>query len=298
MITVDNLTKRYGGITAVDGVSFDARPGTVTGFLGPNGAGKSTTLRILTGLAAPTSGTATIDGRPFAALPNPGRQVGVLLDAGAQHTGRTGHEVLTLAAILMGIDRSRVATMLDLVGLSVRDGQRRLGQYSLGMRQRLGIAHALLGDPHVLVLDEPANGLDPAGIRWMRDLLAGFADDGGTVLLSSHLLPEVERVADELVVIGRGRIVARGTTRSLLAGEGTTVRAADPQALTAMLDAEGIAWAPAEDGAVTAEAAAERIGAAAISHRVVLAELHAGAGGLEKLFLDLTSKDVPQEVAA
>lgn len=298
MITVDNLTKRYGGITAVDGVTFDARPGTVTGFLGPNGAGKSTTLRILTGLAAPTSGTATIDGRPFMALPNPGRQVGVLLDAGAQHAGRTGHEVLTLAAILMGIDRSRVATMLDLVGLSTHDGQRRLGQYSLGMRQRLGIAHALLGDPHVLVLDEPANGLDPAGIRWMRDLLAGFADDGGTVLLSSHLLPEVERVADELVVIGRGKIVAQGTTRSLLAGEGTTVRATDTHALGAMLDAEGIAWAPAEDGALTAEAAAERIGAAAISHRVVLTELHAGAGGLEKLFLDLTSKDAPQEVAA
>ena len=211
MITVDSLTRRYDGITAVEDVSFTALPGRVTGFLGPNGAGKSTTMRVLVGLTAPTSGAATVNGARFAELPNPGLEVGVLLDASAQHAGRTGREVLTLASDTMGLPRSRVDEIIGLVGLTSDEAGRRVRTYSLGMRQRLGIATALLGDPEVLVLDEPANGLDPAGIRWMRDLLRGFADRGGTVLLSSHLLHEIEVVADDLVVIGKGRIVAAGT---------------------------------------------------------------------------------------
>ncbi|MDO5697198.1 MAG: ATP-binding cassette domain-containing protein [Dermatophilus congolensis] len=210
MITATNLTKRYGSVTVVDDVTFTARAGRITGFLGANGAGKSTTLKMLTGMTPITSGTATVLGQPYASLTNPGRQVGVLLDAAAQHSGRTGRESLTLAAILMGVPKSRVAEVLDLVHLDTRAARKRVGAYSLGMRQRLGIAAALLGDPQVLVLDEPANGLDPAGIRWMRTLLRDFADGGGTVLLSSHLLHEVQLVADDVVVIDSGRIVATG----------------------------------------------------------------------------------------
>ena len=210
MILVDQLTKRYGRYTAVDSISFSVRPGTVTGFLGPNGAGKSTTMRVMVGLTVPTSGTATINGEQFADLPNPGLEVGVLLDASAQHAGRTGREILTIAADTMGLPRRRVDEMLELVSLTPSEAKRRVRNYSLGMRQRLGIGTALLGDPRVLILDEPANGLDPAGIRWMRDLLTGFASQGGTVLLSSHLLHEIEVIADDLVVIGNGKIVATG----------------------------------------------------------------------------------------
>lgn len=216
MITANHLTRRYGDFTAVDDVTFEAKPGLVTGFLGPNGAGKSTTMRMLCGLTPATSGTAHVLGVPFRELTNPGRRVGVLLDASAQHAGRTGREALTLSAMLMGIGRRRVGEVLDLVALTAKEADRRVKGYSLGMRQRLGIANALLGEPEVLLLDEPANGLDPAGIRWMRDLLGDFARSGGTVLLSSHLLHEVERVADEIVVIGNGRIVAQGSTELLL----------------------------------------------------------------------------------
>src|SRR5690606_38110048 len=237
MITIDSLTKRYGDVTAVDAVSFTAAPGRVTGFLGPNGAGKSTTMRIVTGLTPATAGTARVLGRDFADLPNPGREVGVLLDASAQHAGRTGREILRIAARTMGLPASRVAAMLDLVSLTSKEADRRVRDYSLGMRQRLGIASALIGDPEVLILDEPANGLDPAGIRWMRDLLRDFADAGGTVLLSSHLLHEIEVIADDIVVIGNGRIVAQGTKEDLLAAAGTLVRADDPAALTAALRA-------------------------------------------------------------
>lgn len=221
MITVESLTKAYGSVIAVDDVSFTARTGRVTGFLGPNGAGKSTTMRIAVGLASPTFGSVTIDRRRFAELPNPGVEVGVLLDASAQHAGRTGREILTLAQRTMGLPRERVARMIERVGLTSGEADRRVRDYSLGMRQRLGIAAALLGDPRVLILDEPANGLDPAGIRWMRDLLRGFADGGGTVLLSSHLLAEVERVADDLVVIGHGSIVAAGSLRDLMRDAGS-----------------------------------------------------------------------------
>src|SRR3712207_4497441 len=229
MITVESLTQRYAGFTAVDNVSFTALPGRVTGFLGPNGAGKSTTMRVMVGLTVPTSGSATINGERFADLPNPGLEVGVLLDASAQHAGRTGREMLAVAAATMGLPGSRVDEMLELVSLTPTEARRRVGSYSLGMRQRLGIATALLGDPQVLILDEPANGLDPAGIRWMRGLLRDFADRGGTVLLSSHLLHEIEVIADDLVVIGNGRIVAQGAKSDLLESAGTHVRTRHPE---------------------------------------------------------------------
>ncbi|WP_419998281.1 ABC transporter ATP-binding protein [Streptomyces boninensis] len=219
-IDVSGLTKRYGDHTAVDGISFGVRPGVITGFLGPNGAGKSTTMRMMVGLTPPTSGRCTVLGRGYRGLPNPGLHVGVLLDASAQHSGRTGREILTLSTMLMGLEAGRVDEVLDLVGLTPAESRRRTGNYSLGMRQRLGVGHALLGDPQVLILDEPANGLDPAGIHWMRGLLREFADRGGSILLSSHLLREVEVIADELVVIGRGKIVAQGPKKDLLAAAG------------------------------------------------------------------------------
>jgi len=219
-IEVAELTKSYGPHRAVEAVSFRVPAGTVTGFLGPNGAGKSTTLRMLVGLTRPTSGRATVLGVPFAALANPGRRVGVLLDASAQHNGRTGREVLVLGAMLMGLPGECADEAIERVGLTAAEAGRRVGTYSLGMRQRLGIAHALLGDPQVLILDEPANGLDPAGIAWMRGLLREFAEGGGAVLLSSHLLHEVEVVADEFVVIGRGRVLGSGSKAELLAAKG------------------------------------------------------------------------------
>lgn len=218
MIDVQHLTKRYGGRLAVDDLSFSCEPGTVTGFLGPNGAGKSTTLRLLCGLGTPTSGNALIDGRPYRELRDPGRSVGVLLDASAQHGGRTGREVLSLSARLLRIHADRVDELLDEVGLADAGGKR-IRSYSLGMRQRLGIAHALLGNPRILLLDEPANGLDPEGIWWMRQLLRSHADRGGTVLLSSHLLAEVDRSADRLVIVSRGRVVAQGTREELGASD-------------------------------------------------------------------------------
>ncbi|WP_346536222.1 ATP-binding cassette domain-containing protein [Micromonospora sp. DPT] len=290
MITVEHLTKRYGPHAVVHDVSFRCEPGTVTGFLGPNGAGKSTTMRMICGLTPPTSGAATVAGRPYRQLPNPGREVGVLLDASAQHAGRTGREALTLAARTMGVDRRQVAAKLDLVGLNPAAAKRRVGAYSLGMRQRLGLALALLGDPRVLVLDEPANGLDPEGIFWMRGLLRDFADRGGTVLLSSHLLREVEAVADRLVVIGAGRVVAQGAKDDLLAGTGTLVRARDPRALRLTLDRAGLPADANTDGGLLVRAEAEAVGQAAADAGLVLTELRpAGSGGLEQLFLTLTA---------
>ena len=299
MITVDRLTKRYGPFTAVDDVSFEVKPGQVTGFLGPNGAGKSTAMRIMAGLTPATSGTATVLGRAYGHLPNPGRHVGVLLDASAQHAGRTGREVLTLGAIMMGVDRKRVDGMLDLVGLTDKESGRRVRNYSLGMRQRLGIAHALLGDPEVLILDEPANGLDPAGIRWMRDLLRGYANQGGTVLLSSHLLNEIERVADEIIVIGHGRIVAQGTKQELLSGAGTFVRSTDDQALALALAAEDVAVSRAATGGLQVDAEPMTVGQVAAASSIVLVELRAGGSrGLEEMFLELTAETAREEVAA
>jgi ABC-2 type transport system ATP-binding protein len=302
MITVENVTKRYRGLTAVNDVTFNAEPGNVTGFLGPNGAGKSTTMRVIVGLTPPTTGTAHVLGRPFTELPNTGLEVGVLLDASAQHAGRTGREVLAVAAKTMGLPRGRVAEMVALVGLTEEEASRRVRDYSLGMRQRLGIAHALLGDPEVLILDEPANGLDPAGIRWMRDLLRGYADRGATVLLSSHLLHEIEVVADNLVVIGNGRIVADGPKKDLLAGAGTHVRTRHGVQLTTALAAAGIAYTVTDAGStphasdsppcqtVLVEADAEITGRVAHEADIPLIELrNADGAGLEEMFLALTA---------
>jgi ABC-2 type transport system ATP-binding protein len=296
MITVESVSKRYGRDLAVDQVSFECRPGRVTGFLGPNGAGKSTTMRIMVGLTPASSGQALIGGRRYVDLPNPGRHVGVLLDASAQHAGRTGREVLRLGAQTMGLPRSRVDELLELVSLTEREAGRRVGDYSLGMRQRLGIAHALLADPAVLILDEPANGLDPAGIHWMRGLLRERAERGATVLLSSHLLHEVERIADELILIGHGRIVAQGTKDDLLRTGGSLVRAVEPQALLEALRQHGITCT-ATDGALRVDAEPMRVGQIVAAERIALVELRAAEGGLEDLFLQLTA-DTQREGAA
>jgi ABC-2 type transport system ATP-binding protein len=290
MIIIERLTKKYGGFTAVDDVSFIARPGRVTGFLGPNGAGKSTTMRMMVALTVPTSGSATVLGRRFADLPNPGLEVGVLLDASAQHAGRTGREILAIAQQTLGLPVARIREMTDLVSLSDTEADRRVGNYSLGMRQRLGIATALIGDPEVLILDEPANGLDPAGIRWMRDLLRGYADRGGTVLLSSHLLNEIEAIADDIVMIGNGRIVSQGAKADLLHAAGTVVRAADISALDRALSAWGLVVRPSEDGALHTDADAVLVGKVALDAGIALTELRAAHGaGLEEMFLELTA---------
>jgi ABC-2 type transport system ATP-binding protein len=289
MISIEHLTKRYGRRVVVDDVSFTCEPGTVTGFLGPNGAGKSTTLRILCDLAPASSGAATIGSVRYRDLPAPGRTVGVLLDAAAVHPGRTGRETLALAATVLGADRRRPGELIEQVGLDERAARARVGTYSLGMRQRLGIAQALLGDPQVLVLDEPANGLDPEGILWMRELLHGFAAGGGCVLLSSHLLREVEAVADRLVLIRRGRVVAAGATSELLAGGGVVVRALDRVALAAALVRAGMVPAPRPDGGYLVQAPPQDVAAAAGAAGVQLVELRSGGGdALEQLFLTLT----------
>ena len=268
MIEATGLTKRLGGRNVVNDVSFRCEPGTVTGFLGPNGAGKTTTMRMLVGLSAPDAGASTILEQRYGTLENPGRRVGVLLDARAQHPGRRGREALAVSAQMMGVPGTRVDELLTLVGLDATAARKRVRQYSLGMRQRLGLAHALLGDPEVLILDEPANGLDPEGIRWMRGLLRDFADRGGTVLLSSHLLLEVEAVADRLLIIGQGKIVADGSREELLSGAGVVARATDAEEL-----------------------------AAALRGSVILTHLGPAEGaGLEQLFFDLTA-DAPELTA-
>ncbi|HTW17812.1 MAG TPA: ATP-binding cassette domain-containing protein [Nocardioides sp.] len=290
MINVEGLTRTYGAFTAVDDVSFVCQPGRVTGFLGPNGAGKTTTMRVMVGLTPPSRGRVTIGGHLYRDIPNPGRHVGVLLDASAQHVGRTGREILTIGAETMGLPKSRVDEMLALVSLTGGEADRRLRNYSLGMKQRLGIAHALLGDPSVLILDEPANGLDPAGIRWMRGLLKGYAERGGTVLLSSHLLHEVEQIADEMILIGRGKIVAQGDKKSLLAGgaEKALVTALDNAQLSSALQAKGFAVSAAGEG-LSVEAAPVDVGRVAAEHQIVLTDLRSGGAGLEDLFLQLTA---------
>jgi ABC-2 type transport system ATP-binding protein len=307
MIKVQGLTRAYGSFIAVDDISFDCEPGTVTGFLGPNGAGKTTTMRVMVGLTPATRGEVTIGGMHYQQIPNPGRHVGVLLDASAQHAGRTGRETLELGARTMGLPAGRVDEMLELVSLDAKESRRRVRNYSLGMRQRLGIAHALLGDPTVLILDEPANGLDPAGIRWMRGLLQGYAGRGGTVLLSSHLLHEVEQIADEMILIGNGKIVARGTRQELLSvatgGLSTTlVTALDNVQLHAALTEKGLTATQAGEGLrVTAEPV--DVGRIAAEKSIVLTDLRAGnEGGLEDLFLELTADTqrdhLPNEVPA
>jgi ABC-2 type transport system ATP-binding protein len=297
VITLENVTKRYGAFTAVDDVSFSAMPGRVTGFLGPNGAGKSTSMRVMVGLTPADGGRATIGGLDYRSIPNPARHVGVLLDASAQHAGRTGREVLRLSADTMGVGPHRVEEMLELVGLSGTEAKRRVRNYSLGMRQRLGIANAFLGDPSILILDEPVNGLDPAGIHWMRGLLRHFASQGGTVLLSSHLLHEVEMIADEMVLIGRGKIVAQGSKAELLQTKGTYVKPEDPGALQSALGQAGIEVLPSGDGGFRAEVEPVDVGRAAAAAGVVLMELKPAEGaGLEEMFLQLTADDAREPV--
>ncbi len=292
MITIENVTKRYGQFTAVDDISFVAQAGKVTGFLGPNGAGKSTSMRIMVGLTPQDHGQALIGGHLFSNIPNPSRHVGVLLDASAQHAGRTGREVLRLSAETMGMKPDRVEEMLELVGLSDTEAKRRVRNYSLGMRQRLGIANAFMGEPSVLILDEPVNGLDPAGIHWMRGLLRAFAARGGTVLLSSHLLHEVEMIADEMVLIGRGKILAQGTKAELLHTAGTYVKPEDPDALHRAMAAAGIEAIPSGDGGFRSDSDPVDVGRAAAAGGVVLMELRKAEGaGLEEMFLQLTSDD-------
>jgi ABC-2 type transport system ATP-binding protein len=290
MIEAEALTKQFGGRTVVSDVTFRCEPGTVTGFLGPNGAGKSTTMRMLVGLSEPDRGEARILGRRYRDLPNPGRRVGILLDASAQHAGRRGHEALAVSAQTMGVPARRVVEVLELVGLDEAAARRRVGKYSLGMRQRLGLAHALLGHPEVLILDEPANGLDPEGMRWMRGLLRGFADRGGTVLLSSHLLAEVEAVADRIMIIGGGRIQAQGTRSELLTDSGTIVEADDLAALDAALHSAGLATHHADGDRRVVAAEPDVVASAAMAAGVVLRRLAvAEDAGLERLFFELTN---------
>jgi len=289
MIEAIGLTKRLGGRAVVSDVSFRCEPGTVTGFLGPNGAGKTTTMRMVVGLSTPDAGSTKVLDRDYHAIPNPGRHVGVLLDASAQHPGRSGREALIISARMMGVPDARVDELLALVGLDKSAAKKRVRQYSLGMRQRLGLANALLGDPQVLILDEPANGLDPEGIRWMRGLLRDFADRGGTVFLSSHLLSEVEAVADRLLIIGQGKIVADGTRDELLAGTGVLVKATDPRELENALHSAGLAAQRLDDDSYVVDGDAEAVGRAALNGGVVLTHLAPSEGaGLEQLFFQLT----------
>ncbi|MFD3659641.1 ATP-binding cassette domain-containing protein [Streptomyces sp. NPDC058659] len=294
MIEVRELTKRYGSKTAVDSLTFTVRPGIVTGFLGPNGSGKSTTLRMVLGLHTPTSGAVTVDGRPFTDRPRGLRHVGALLDAGDVHGGRTARAHLTVLARSNRIPLSRVDEVLDEVGLAGA-ARRRIGGYSLGMRQRLGIAGALLGDPPVLLFDEPLNGLDPEGVKWVRGLFRRLAAEGRTVFVSSHLMTEMEHTADELVVIGRGELIA-AESLSAFAARGArlsvTVGTPDPSALTPLLLAEGAEVAE-EDGRLTVTGLpAARIGALALDHRVLLDQLTTRTASLEEAFMELTADSV------
>ena len=289
-LEVRGVTKRYGARAAVDDLSFVCHPGTVTGFLGPNGAGKSTTLRILTGLATADEGEALVGGAPYRSLAHPARTIGVMLDARALHGGRTGLETLRLTAATVGMPASRADEVLTMVGLADA-GRKRVAGYSYGMRQRLGIGVALIGDPAVLVLDEPANGLDPEGIRWMRRLLRSFADAGGTVLLSSHQLREVEATVDRLVVISQGRLVREGTLEERTRESGTRGRALDPTALRAALDRHGIAYEQRSAAELEVSLAPEDMGRLALKEQLVLTSLGASDGsGLEEVFFALTGQ--------
>jgi ABC-2 type transport system ATP-binding protein len=301
MIEVRDLTKKFGSTVAVDHLSFGVQPGRVTGFLGPNGAGKSTTMRIILGLDHPTSGSATIDGKPYADLPTPLRTVGALLEAKSVHTGRSARNHLLFLAQTQGLPSSRVDAMLDLVGLRPV-ASKRAGGFSLGMSQRLGVAAAMLGDPQILLLDEPVNGLDPEGVLWIRNLMKHLAGEGKTVLVSSHLMNEMAVTADHIIVIGRGRLLADAATEEVIArgsGQSVRVRTPDPERLTALITADGghaVPTAAAGNGngdhtpvlTVTGIPAA-RVGELAASASVVLHELTPQLASLEEAFLELTS---------
>jgi ABC-2 type transport system ATP-binding protein len=291
MIEVENVTKRYGPTVAVDGLSFEVRPGEVTGFLGPNGAGKSTTMRMMVGLDAPTSGRVTIDGRRYGDLRFPLRHVGALLEARAVHPGRSARNHLLWLADSNGIDRRRVDHVLDLVGLA-DVARRRSGGFSLGMGQRLGIATALLGDPATLLLDEPVNGLDPEGIQWIRGLLKSLAAEGRSILVSSHLMSEMALTADRLVVVGRGRLILEGTVDEVVRGGSAghvRVEAAEPAALQRLLRDGGAEVTATDDGALVVTGMDARdVGIVAGRAGITLFELSPRNASLEEAFMELT----------
>jgi len=287
VIEVDSLTKRFGRTVAVDGLSFAVPRGSIVGFLGPNGSGKTTTLRAVLGLTVPTAGRATVEGRPYAALPDPARVIGAVLDAAQFHPGRTGRDHLRVFATAAGVPRTRVDHLLRLVGLD-KAADRRVRGYSLGMRQRLSLATALLGDPRVLVLDEPANGLDPQGIRWLRDFLRDRRDEGRTVLVSSHVLSEVAQIVDEVLVLHRGRLVAQGRVEQLTSA--VRVRSADPPRLAEVLAGKGVPVTGDGPGWLVAQGTtAEAVGAAAADHQIAVYEIAAHPQTLEDLFLGVTA---------
>jgi ABC-2 type transport system ATP-binding protein len=292
MLEVTNLTKRFGRTLAVNDLCFSASPGRIVGFLGPNGAGKTTTLRTLLGLARPTAGTATIDGRPYHDLEDPVRAVGAVLEGPQFHPGRSGRNHLRVLAAAAGLPRTRVDDVIQFVELEGA-ARRRVKGYSLGMRQRLSLAGALLGDPQALVLDEPANGLDPQGIRWLRDLLRTLAAEGRTVLISSHVLAEVAQTVDEVVVISRGRLVARGSLDELTghARAPVRVRCSDPERLRSALNRDGAAAQPdGREWLSVRGAALELVGTTALQNGVAVYELLREPQTLEDVFLELTGE--------
>ena len=289
MIEVDGLRKTFGSTLAVDDLSFSVEPGRITGFLGPNGAGKSTTMRVILGLVTPTAGSTAVLGKPYRQLQDPVRRVGVLLETFDAHPGRAGRNHLRVLALAGGIPKSRVDEVLALVDLR-EAGRRRVKGYSLGMRQRLGLAAALLGDPEVLVLDEPANGLDPQGIRWLRDFLRSLAGEGRTILISSHVLSEVAQTVDEVVIIHRGKLIrhaAMAEVEAMAAGS-TTVRSPTADRLAALLAEASIEVATVADGRLAVAASPERVGELAAANGVVLHELFVERASLEEVFLELT----------
>ncbi|HEY2596833.1 MAG TPA: ATP-binding cassette domain-containing protein [Chloroflexota bacterium] len=292
MIEIDHVTKRYGDKVAVEDLSFSVKPGIVTGFLGPNGAGKSTTMRVILGLDRPTSGRATVNGRTYADLPAPLHDVGALLEARAIHTGRSAYNHLMAMAQTHGIGRARVQEVIELVGLS-EVARKRAGGFSLGMGQRLGIAAAMLGDPATLILDEPANGLDPEGILWIRNLLKGLAAEGRTVFLSSHLMAEMAQTAEHLVVIGRGRMIADTTVAEIVAqaSQDAAVLVRTPQAnqLRELLVGESVSVTSAERDLLEVHGlTSAQVGTTAAEHRIVLHELVSQRASLEEAFMRLT----------
>ncbi|MEO3810523.1 ATP-binding cassette domain-containing protein [Sphaerisporangium sp. B11E5] len=291
MIEVRGISKRYRDVMAVDGLSFDVRPGVVTGFLGPNGAGKTTTMRVILGLDAPASGDALVLGVRYAALPAPMRAVGALLDSGAAHPGRTARDHLVCLADSNGIGRRRVDEVLGLAGLSSVAG-RRAGTFSLGMRQRLGIAAALLGDPAVLIFDEPVNGLDPEGILWIRTLMRDLAAEGRTVLVSSHLMGEMALTADHLVMIGRGRLIADTSVEDVLRAREVHVRTPEARRFAHALTAMGAAVRQDGEELTIAGVTPEEVGRLAADESVVLHELTPRRTSLEDAFMELTRADV------
>ena len=301
MIEARGLTKHYGAKVAVDGLTFDVRPGVVTGFLGPNGSGKSTTMRMIMGLDAPTRGSVTVNGQRFGDLRWPLREVGALLEARAFHPGRTARAHLTMLAQTNRLPAHRVDDLLELVGLSAVADQR-AGKFSLGMGQRLGIAAALLGDPGVLLFDEPVNGLDPDGIRWVRHLLRGLAGEGRTVFVSSHLMSEMSLTADEVVIIGRGRLIEQTTIEDLLARSAHQfVRVRSPQAaaLAPALEREGATLTVEDDGSLSVRGLdAVAVGDAAAALGATLHELSTQSASLEEAFMELTDASIEYRGAA